>query len=266
MKLYAAAALLVLTGGALSAQPAWSQGVMGGAPGGAALAPQPRMAPPPPAPQAPAFIPSAPPMAPGVNVITSKPNLDELGGSGGSGAGKASASDLKTQGSAKNGNGVAATNTYTGSTSVSAGLNATNVNTGSGGAAAEHRDPSGVVGCLPDKCAMVGKTGSVGLKQAPSKAPLPSGYVYDANGRIVMAGKTGSAPAKQEETVVVTAERKAEDSKVRQAPSRAPLPAGYAYDANNRIAYVGTDANGKTGPLPSGPIYDWNLGSPLRTK
>ena len=84
------------------------------------------------------------------------------------------------------------------------------------------------------------KAGGNGPKQEPSKAPLPSGYSYDANGRIVMAGKTGGAPAKQEETVVVTAERKAEDLKVKQAPSRAPLPAGYAYDANGRIGFVGT--------------------------
>ena len=34
----------------------------------------------------------------------------------------------------------------------------------------------------------------------------------------------------------------------KQEPSKAPLPPGYAYDANGRIGFVGgTDAGGKTG-------------------
>jgi hypothetical protein len=142
MKFYAATSLFVITGVALSAQPALSQSAMGGAPGGGAMAPQPRMAAPPP--QAPAFIPNTSAMIP--SPMTGAPQ------------GMPTASGKATGEPGKAKSDVYRANAF---------------------AIKDAKAPAG------------------GPKQAPSKAPLPSGYAYDANGRIGFVGNTGTSGGAQ---------------------------------------------------------------------
>ena len=134
-----AASVLVLAGVVSISHPALSQGATG--PGGAPMAPQPRVAP---APQAPGPV-RAPTIVPNAPVTPSGAPQGIVGNGGWGGRG------------------------------------------GAGGA------PSGLSG--NGGAGGRGGNGGNGGTQAPSSAPLPSGYAYDATGRIVFVGGAGGAPS-----------------------------------------------------------------------
>ena len=143
-----AASVLVLAGVVSISHPALSQGATG--PGGAPMAPQPRVAPAPQAPgpvRAPTIVPNAP-----VTPSGAPQGIVGNGGWGGRGGAGGAPSGLS-------GNG------------------------GAGGA------PSGLSG--NGGAGGRGGNGGNGGTQAPSSAPLPSGYAYDATGRIVFVGGAG---------------------------------------------------------------------------
>ena len=149
-----AASVLVLAGVVSISHPALSQGATG--PGGAPMAPQPRVAPAPQAPgpvRAPTIVPNAP-----VTPSGAPQGIVGNGGLGGGGRGGAGGAP-----SGLSGNG------------------------GAGGA------PSGLSG--NGGAGGRGGNGGNGGTQAPSSAPLPSGYAYDATGRIVFVGGAGGAPS-----------------------------------------------------------------------
>ncbi len=161
--------VLLSVGLALAATPALAQGVMGGAP----VAPQPRVAPatPPPvvAPQVPVVI-APTPMQPGPNAPGDAQKAVRK-------AGEPQREYVNTPGGTIANNGTindkaAKTFTQNAGTTTNSGTNPAGL-TNKGGV-----NPTG---------------GSVSTKQAPSRAPLPNGYVYDSDGRIVAA--PSAAPA-----------------------------------------------------------------------